>query len=106
MLDQVLLADFKRVMKQRSSSAWPQLLVQPEGRVNEVIYPVVGEHILQDLVVESRPPGRSYSERVHRVVRGGLYSHHYRRMVPRLPFALEFATTNAPHSTRARGAGT
>ena len=45
-------------------------LAQPEGRMKEVIYPVVGEHILQDLVTESQASGRSYSERVHRVMRG------------------------------------
>jgi hypothetical protein len=69
-------------------------LAQPEGRVKEVIYPVVGEHILQDLVTESQASGRSYNERAHRVMRG-MYSHHYRRMVPRLLSALVFATTNA-----------
>jgi Domain of unknown function (DUF4158) len=95
-VDQVLLADFKRVMGKpallfRLAAA---SLAQPEGRVKEVIYPVVGEHILQDLVTESQASGRSYNERAHRVMRG-TYSHHYRRMVPRLLSALVFATTNA-----------
>jgi len=97
-VDQVLLADFKRVMGKpallfRMAAA---SLAQPEGRVNEVIYPVVGEQILQDLVIESQASGRSYSERVYRVMRG-TYSHHYRRMVPRLLSALVFTTTNAHH---------
>jgi TnpA family transposase len=97
-VDQVLLADFKRVMGKpallfRMAAA---SLAQPEGQVKEVIYPVVGEQTLQDLVTESQASGRSYSERVHRVMRG-TYSHHYRRMVPRLLSALVFATTNAHH---------
>jgi hypothetical protein len=97
-VDQVLLADLKRVMGKpallfRMAAA---SLAQPEGRVNEVIYPVVGEHTLQDLVTESQASGRSSDERVHRVMRG-TYGHHYRRMVPRLLSALEFTTTNAHH---------
>jgi hypothetical protein len=97
-VDQVLLADLKRVLGKpallfrMAAASW----AQPEGRVNEGSSPVVGEHILQDLVVASQASGRSYSERVHRVMRGS-YSHHYRRMVPRLLSALEFATTNAHH---------
>ena len=105
-VDQVLLADFKRVMGKpallfRMAAA---SLAQPEGRVNEVIYPVVAEHILQDLVIESQASGRSYSERVHRVMRGS-YSHHYRRMVPRLLSALVVRHHQRAPSTRARGAG-
>jgi hypothetical protein len=50
-------------------------LAQPEGRVNAVIYPVVGEQTLQDLGTESQASGRSYAARVHRVMRG-TYGHH------------------------------
>ena len=56
-VDQVLLADCKRVMGKpallfRMAAA---SLAQPEGRVNEVIYPVVGD-IIRDLVTSNPRP--------------------------------------------------
>jgi len=45
-------------------------LDHPKGQVDEVIYPVVGEQTLRDLVKEYRATGRSYREKVHTVMRG------------------------------------
>jgi TnpA family transposase len=97
-VDKELLNDFKRVTGKtgllfRVAEA---SLDYPEERVKEVIYPVVGEQTLRDLVKEFRATGRSYKEKVHTVMRGS-YSHHYRRMVPQLLDVLDFRSNNDQH---------
>ncbi len=97
-VDEELLADFKRVtgktglLFQMAEAS----LDHPKGQVDEVIYPVVGEQTLRDLVKEYRATGRSYREKVHLVMRGS-YSHHYRRMVPQLLSVLAFHSNNDQH---------
>lgn len=97
-VDKELLADFKRVtgktglLFQMAEAS----LDHPKGQVDEVIYPVVGEQTLRDLVKEYHATGRSYREKVHTIMRGS-YSHHYRRMVPQLLSVLEFHSTNDQH---------
>jgi len=97
-VDEELLADFKRVtgktglLFQMAEAS----LDHPKGQVDEVIYPVVGEQTLRDLVKEYRATGRSYREKVHTVMRGS-YSHHYRRMVPQLLSVLAFHSNNEQH---------
>jgi TnpA family transposase len=97
-VEEELLADFKRVtgktgiLFQMAEAS----LDHPKGQVDEVIYPVVGEQTLRDLVKEYRATGRSYREKVHLVMRGS-YSHHYRRMVPQLLSVLAFHSNNEQH---------
>jgi len=71
-------------------------LDNPEGIVREVLFPVVGEDKLGDLVREYRASGPAYRRQIHTVVRGS-YRHHYRRMVPLLLEALQFRSNNALH---------
>ena len=68
----------------------------PEGMVREVLFPVVSEDKLGELVREYRASGPAYRRQIHTVVRGS-YRHHYRRMVPLLLEALEFRSNNAQH---------
>lgn len=68
----------------------------PEGIVREVLFPVVSEDKLGELVREYRASGPAYRRQIHTVVRGS-YRHHYRRMVPLLLEALEFRSNNAQH---------
>ena len=68
----------------------------PEGIVREVLFPVVSEDKLGELVREYRASGPAYRRQIHTVVRGS-YRHHYRRMVPLLLEALEFCSNNAQH---------
>lgn len=68
----------------------------PDGVVREVVYPVVGEKTLKDLVLESKSVGPAYILRVHSVMRAS-YSSHYRRMVPAILSALEFRSNNEVH---------
>lgn len=84
-VDKELLADFKRVTGKTGIlfHMAEASLDHPKGQVDEVIYPVVGEQTLRNLVTEYHATGRSYREKVHTVMRGS-YSHHYRRMVPQL----------------------
>jgi TnpA family transposase len=70
-------------------------LEKPDGTVKEVIYPVVGEKTLHDLVEEFKSGG-SYEQKVQVLMRGS-YSNHYRRMVPLILQVLTFSsTTTAP----------
>ncbi len=97
-VDQEFLADFKRVTGKTGLlfHMAEASLDHPKGQVDEVIYPVVGEQTLRDLVTEYRATGRSYREKVHTVMRGS-YSHHYRRMVPQLLSVLAFHSNNEQH---------
>ena len=97
-VDQELLTDFKRVTGKTGLlfHLAEASLDHPKGQVDEVIYPVVGEQTLRDLVKEYRASGRSYREKVHTVMRGS-YSHHYRRMVPKLLSVLPFQSNNDQH---------
>jgi hypothetical protein len=97
-VDKEVLADFKRVTGKTGIlfHLAEASLDHPKGQVDEVIYPVVGEQTFRDLVKESHATGRSYREKVHTVMRGS-YSHHYRRMVPKLLSVLQFRSNNDQH---------
>ena len=69
---------------------------QPQGVVSEVLFPVVGEHILQALAREYHAKGPTYKRRVHTVLRSS-YSHHYRQMLPLLLETLTFRSDNVAH---------
>lgn len=71
-------------------------LEHPEGIVREVLYPVVSEQTLRDLVREFKAQGTTYRQQVYTVMRAS-YSHHYRRMTPLLLQALEFRSNNDAH---------
>jgi Tn3 transposase DDE domain-containing protein len=71
-------------------------LQQPEGRVRDVLFPVVSEQTLKDLVREYKSTGPSYRRHVHTVMRNS-YRAHYRRMVPPLLSALSFRSNNTSH---------
>ncbi len=53
---------------------------QPEGTVKDVIYPVIEEKILDDLIREAEAVGAH--ERHVKLVTRASYSHYYRRIVP------------------------
>jgi TnpA family transposase len=97
-VEKALLNDLKRV------SGKTNLLFQlaeaavdhPDGIVSEVLYPVVGERVLHELVKEYRSSGPIYRRHVHTVIRAS-YRHHYRRMVPALLRILTFRSNNAAH---------
>jgi len=97
-VDAQLMKDFKQVggkhnLLYRMANA---SLETPEGTVKEVIYPVVSEQTLKDLVKEFKTNGTAYRHQVHTVIRSS-YSRHYRRLVPKLLEILEFRSNNDVH---------
>jgi hypothetical protein len=97
-VDKELLEDLKRVhgktgMLYRVAEA---TLAQPTGVVQEVIFPVVSEATLRDIVKEWKSTGPIYRYHVQTVMQRS-YRSHYRRMLPRLLETLEFRSNNAMH---------
>ena len=71
-------------------------LAQPNGIVKEVVYPVVNQQTLHDLVKEWQAVGPGYQKHVQTVIRNS-YRAHYRRLLPRLLQALDFRSNNEAH---------
>jgi Domain of unknown function (DUF4158) len=69
---------------------------QPDGTIRDVIFPVVSEQTLRDLVKEYRASGSAYQQKVQNAMRGP-YSRHYRRMVPLIIKHLAFCSNNEVH---------
>ncbi|OAI19051.1 transposase [Methylomonas koyamae] len=69
---------------------------QPEGIVKEVVYPVVGQKILQELVEEFKTMGFDFEREVQETMRSS-YGHHYRRMLIPVLDALCFQSNNTVH---------
>lgn len=70
-------------------------IASPDGVVRDVIFPVVAESTLQDLITEFKLTG-SYDRQVRTAMRGS-YGQHYRRMVPIILQALQFHSNNIRH---------
>lgn len=93
-----LLSDFQKVHGKatllfRIAEA---VLLNPEGRVKDVVYPVAGENILQNLLKEFKSSGPGYKRQVHKIIRSS-YGSHYRRMVPKILETLTFCSGNTSH---------
>lgn len=97
-VEKAFLNDLKRV------SGKTNLLFQlaeaavdnPEGVVQDVLYPVVSERVLRELVKEYRSSGPIYRRQVQTVIRAS-YRSHYRRMVPAVLRTLTFRSNNDEH---------
>jgi len=91
-----LLADLRRVRgKDRILVALAKAAIaDPDDTVRQVLYPVVGEATLRDLVREGEANEDAFRQRV-RTVLASSYSTHYRRMLPKLLATLEFRCNNA-----------
>lgn len=97
-IDRELLNDFKQVGgKTNLLFQLAEVAIdQPEGVIKKVLYPVVGEQTLIDLVKEYKSTGLAYRQKVYTVMRSS-YSKHYRRMVPKFLDVLEFRSNNEVH---------
>ena len=97
-VERELLEDLKRVTgKQNLLFALAEAtLAAPDGVVRDVVFPVVGEQTLQDLVKEWKATGPTYRLTLRAVIRNS-YRGYYRRMVPRLLAALDFRSNNERH---------
>ena len=93
-----LIADLKRVagkpallFKLAAAS-----LAKPDDTVRAVVFPVVDEQTLRDLVAEGEATGPLYRHHLQAVIRGS-YRSHYRRMLPVVLGALTFRSNNQDH---------
>jgi len=93
-----LLSDFRKVHGKNTLlfKIAEAVLMNPEGRVKDVIYPVAGENVLQNLLKEFKSSGPGYKQQVHKIIRSS-YGNHYRRMVPKILEALTFCSGNTQH---------
>ena len=84
-VDRELLDDLKRVTGKQNIlfELAGAALDQPDGIVREVVFPVVGEQTLRDLVKEWKATGPTYRTTLRTVIRNS-YKGHYRRMVPQI----------------------
>jgi TnpA family transposase len=97
-VEKELLADLKRVTgKTNLLFQMAEAAVEnPEGTVREVLYPVVGEQTLKELVKEYKGSGPAFRLNVHARLSSS-YRGHYRRMLAPLLETLEFRSNNAAH---------
>jgi TnpA family transposase len=97
-VERELLEDIKRVSGKHNLlfEVADASLTHPDGIVREVVFPVVSEQTLRDLVREWQATGPTYRTTLRTVIRNS-YQGHYRRMVPRLLATLEFRSNNERH---------
>jgi len=97
-VERELLDDLKRVTGKQNLlfELANATLAQPDGVVRDVVFPVVGEQTLRDLVKEWKATGPTYRTTLRTVIRNS-YQGHYRRMVPKLLAALDFRSNNEHH---------
>ena len=97
-VEQELLDDLKRVGgKQALLFRMADAAVEtPDGTVREVLYPVVGEQTLRDLLREAKATGPTYRTTLRATIRSS-YRGHYRRAVLDLLAALDFRSNNEAH---------
>jgi TnpA family transposase len=97
-VERELIADLRRVRgKDQILFRVAEVAVEhPDDTIRDVLYPVVDERTLQDLVREARAQDRLFNERVRTVLRSS-YSSHYRRMLPALLSALTFRCNNTAY---------
>ncbi|MFV0468511.1 MAG: DUF4158 domain-containing protein, partial [Dysgonomonas sp.] len=93
-----LMQDFRKVygkdlLLMRIAEA---ALNNPDSTVKEVVYPVAGVQVLNNLVKEYKSSGKNYQKEVHKIIRSS-YSNHYRRMVPKLLGCMKFCSNNIMH---------
>ena len=93
-VDRAVLKELKRVRGKTKLlyQVAEASVANPDGVIKDVIFAVVAEQTLQNLVVEFKVTG-SYDRQVRTAMRGS-YGHHYRRMVPAILQALHFRSNN------------
>lgn len=93
-----LLTDLRRVRGKEGLlfAVAGAALARPDDSVRSVVFPVVGEATLRDLVREAKANQQAFQTRVRRVLSGS-YTNHYRRMLPQLLAALTFRSHNVAY---------
>jgi hypothetical protein len=93
-----LLTDLRRVRGKEGLlfAVAGAALEHPDESVRSVVFPVIGEATLRDLVREAKANQQAFQTRV-RTVLSGSYTNHYRRMLPQLLEALTFRSHNVAY---------
>lgn len=93
---QKLVAEFRRVHGKENLlfRVAEAATARPDGTVREVVFPVVGEDNLRNLVAEYKSSGSTYRRTLATTYRAS-YSNHYRRGLIRLLEVLEFRCENS-----------
>jgi len=94
-VERQLLNDFRRVRGKATVlfKLAEAAVEHPQGVIRDVLFPVVGEQTLRDLVKEYKSNGPLFNTVVHTIMRAS-YSNHYRRALPELLDALTFRCNN------------
>jgi hypothetical protein len=97
-VDKKQFATFKKVRgKTRLLFRMAEVTVdQPDGVIKEVVYPVVSQKILQNLVDEFKTLDMNTEQEVHKSIRSS-YGSHYRRMLIPVLDQIEFQSGNHLH---------
>ena len=97
-VERELLDDFKRVTGKNDLlfELADAALEKPDGIVRDVVFPVVQEETLRNLVKEWKATGPTYRTTLRTIIRNS-YKGHYRRMVPKLLEILDFRSNNDHH---------
>ena len=92
-VEKKLLNEFKRVRGKNALllAMAEAALREPEGKICDVIFPIISKKTLRDLIDELRGT-QTYSEQVKLFMRSS-YGRHYRRVLPQLIGALKFRST-------------
>src|SRR5205085_12424042 len=69
---------------------------KPDGTIRDVVFPVVSEQTLRDLVAEYKAQGGAYRQKVQEVMRSS-YRNHYRQILPALLEVLDFRSNNTAY---------
>ncbi len=95
-----ILNDLRRVSNKQGIlfSLAQTALEFPDGIIKDVLYPIVSEQTLKDLVKEFKSTGPAYREKIHTVIRSS-YGSHYRRTIPEILGILQFRSNNDIHRT-------
>ena len=97
-IDQRQFAQFKKVRGKAGLlfKLAETAVEHPDGIVKEVVYPVVGQKTLKQLVAEFKAMGFEYEREVQDQMRSS-YGHHYRRMLMPILDAVQFESSNVVH---------
>lgn len=93
-VEQELLADFIRVggkqqlLYRLATAMWDN----PDGIIRDVLFPLIGEERLHQLVEEAKRTGNYYQSVQTRI--SGSYTYHYRQVLPDLLDVLQFRSNN------------
>lgn len=102
-VERELLTDFIRVggkqqlLFKLAEAMWDN----PEGIIQDVLFPLIGKERLQQLVEESKQTGSYYRSVQTRI--SGSWTHHYRPLLPLLLNILQFRSNNAQHQALLKG---